>query len=211
MRLFPLKWMTRLPLSFFLLICVSGAASASTVLGSQILKVAGATTMGVVYAANPMKADRVFTEIGQGEDVYIGRLGAQWDVQEDILDVYDFTTNVYLQFDIARWQSVHTMEYEGAITSVAFTPVFRFLRNTKNAMIYMDTSIGIGLISKTTINDSNFGANLQFFDSLGFGVFFGEKRQWGVGYKFNHISNNGTANPNNGIDFHMMSLSYQYQ
>ena len=163
-----------------------------------------------MYITNPLHADRMFFDSGGGESVYFIRAGAQWDWEKDILEFAGFKLGAYLQADYAKWQSTKEASQEGANNSIGFTPVFRFTRFTDLATIYFDTSIGFAWISTTEINDSEFGSNFQFTDSLSIGALFGARRQWGVGYKFNHMSNNSIKLPNNGINFHLISISYEY-
>ncbi|WP_455197971.1 acyloxyacyl hydrolase [Kaarinaea lacus] len=202
----------RRTLLFIFLFLVCGHAKATTVPGSVGLKVAGFTSFALIFLTNPMKADRAFTEIGNGEGVDIFRAGAQWDGEQNMMELLGFDLGLYIQFDYAKWQSTSISSYDGgANSSMGLTPVFRFTRSLGNTTIYLDTSMGIALVANTHINDSQFGGHLQFFDSLGAGVFFGDRRQWGIGYKFNHMSNNGTAEENNGIDFNLVTISYQYK
>jgi lipid A 3-O-deacylase len=177
---------------------------------SNAWKVAIASSLSLMYITNPLHADRMIFESGGGESVYIVRAGAQWDWEEDILEFLGFKLGAYLQADYAKWQSTKDAGQEGANNSIGFTPVFRFTRHTDLATIYLDTSIGFAWISATQINDNGFGSNFQFTDSLSVGALFGARRQWGVGYKFNHMSNNSIKLPNNGINFHLISLSYEY-
>ena len=177
---------------------------------SNAWKVAIASSLSLLYITNGLHADRMILESGGGESVYILRAGAQWDWEEDILEFLGFTLDAYLQFDYAKWQSTRDSTQEGANNSIGFTPVFRFKRHTDLATIYLDTSIGMALVATTHINDSSFGSNFQFTDSLSIGALFGARRQWGVGYKYNHMSNNSIKLPNNGINFHLLSISYEY-
>ncbi len=177
---------------------------------SNAWKVAIASSLSLIYITNGLKADRMIFEAGGGEGVNIVRAGAQWDWEEDILEFLGFSLDAYLQFDYAKWQSTSDSSQVGANNSIGFTPVFRFKRRTDWATIYLDTSIGVALVSSTQINDSGFGSNFQFTDSLSVGAFFGARRQWGVGYKYNHMSNNSIKLPNNGINFHLVSVSYEY-
>ncbi len=177
---------------------------------SNAWKVAIASSLSLIYITNGLKADRMIFEAGGGEGVNIVRAGAQWDWEEDILEFLGFSLDAYLQFDYAKWQSTSDSSQVGANNSIGFTPVFRFKRRTDWATVYLDTSIGVALVSSTQINDSGFGSNFQFTDSLSVGAFFGARRQWGVGYKYNHMSNNSIKLPNNGINFHLVSVSYEY-
>ena len=190
---------------------VSGQSQAgATKYESNSWKVAIASSLSLIYITNGLKADRMIFETGGGEGVNIVRAGAQWDWEEDILEFLGFSLDAYLQFDYAKWQSTKDSSQVGANNSIGFTPVFRFIRRTDWATIYLDTSIGVALVSSTQINDNGFGSNFQFTDSLSVGAFFGNRRQWGVGYKYNHMSNNSIKLPNNGINFHLLSISYEY-
>ena len=198
-------------LILLLLLFVSGQSQAgATRYESNAWKVAIASSLSLLYITNPLHADRMFIDSGGGESVYILRAGAQWDWEEDILEFLGFKLGAYLQADYAKWQSTKDASQEGANNSIGFTPVFRFTRHMDLATIYLDTSIGMALVATTQINDSGFGSNFQFTDSLSVGALFGARRQWGVGYKFNHMSNNSIKLPNNGINFHLLSISYEY-
>lgn len=43
---------------------------------------------------------------------------------------------------------------------------------------------------------------------LGGGINFGDRREYGVGVRVQHISNGGIKEPNNGITFGEIRLSY---
>ena len=199
----------RIFFAIFIMIFAGQSAAASKAEGDA-WKVALGSSLALVYITNALKSDRMIFESGGGESVNFLRAGAQWDYEKDILKFLGFTLDTYFQFDFAKWQSTRDSSQNGAINSIGFTPVFRFIRYTNWATVYFDTSIGFALISNSHINDTQFGSNFQFSDSLGVGAMFGERRQWGIGYKFNHMSNDGIKVPNNGINFHLISLSYQY-
>ena len=210
MRFSSLGHISRFFFILVLLVVSSGQVSAASKAESNAWKAAIASSLSLIYITNPAKADRMIFEMGGGESVNIVRAGAQWDWEKDVLSFLGFDLGAYLQLDYAKWQSTKDSSQEGANNSLGFTPVFRFTRNTGPATLYLDTSIGIAFISSNQINDSGFGSSFQFTDSLSAGALFGNRRQWGVGYKFNHMSNNAIALPNNGINFHLVSISYQY-
>ena len=177
---------------------------------STAFKVAIATSLSLMYITNFLHADRMIFEAGGGESVSIIRAGAQWDREKNILEFLDFKLGVYLQVDYAKWQSTSGINQARSNNSLGITPVFRFTCHPGGLTVYLDTSIGVTWISNTQINGHEFGSNFQFMDSLGIGALFGSRRQWGVGYKFNHMSNNAIELPNNGINLHLISISYKY-
>ena len=189
---------------------MAGQTRADPVAETLAWRAAVASTISLFYVTNPIKADRMVFSGGGGENVNVARLGAQWDWHQDLLDLFGYRLGSYVQFDLSRWQSTKDSTQVGANNTVGLTPVFRFTRRFGSVTSYVDTGVGVYLFSSNRINDTQFGGNFQFGDMLGAGVFFGPRRQWGLGYKFQHHSNNGIKLPNQGINFHFLTLTYQY-
>ena len=55
-----------------------------------------------------------------------------------------------------------------------------------------------------------FGSSFQFGDHIGGGIRFGDKGQYDVGYKYQHLSNAGIKQPNQGINYHILRLQYRF-
>ena len=54
------------------------------------------------------------------------------------------------------------------------------------------------------------GGKFRFGDLIGFGGLLGAKDRFEVGYGFQHLSNAGISDPNDGINFHQIRLGYNY-
>ena len=173
-------------------------------------KLAVGTTIALVYATNPVKANRMCVEIGGSSHISLARIGAQWDWHDNLLQWRGFRLGTYWQLDYAKWQSTRISSSAGANNTLGLTPVFRFTGRLGAVKSYVETAIGVHLFSHSTLDGVDYGSNFQFGDHLGFGVFFGQRQQWSLGYKFLHHSNNSLGTPHNGIDFHLLSLSYAY-
>ena len=195
---------------FWLSMSQAQAAITETKTESLTAGLAAVSTIAVVFATNPMEADRMVFEAGRADHVYVLRGGAQWDWKHDLLTLGGFRLDSYLQFDYSKWQSTLDSSQKGNNNAIGLTPFFRFSRVIGSVPVYIETGIGAYLISSTTINDRRFSTNFQFGDSLGMGVFLGERRQWTLGYKFQHHSNNGIKLPNNGLNIHFFAISYAY-
>jgi len=189
---------------------IVGQARADQLVETWAWRAAVASTISLFYVTNPIKADRMVFSAGGGEDVSVARIGAQWDWHHNLLDLFGYQLGSYVQLDLSRWQSTLDSTQAGANNTVGVTPVFRFTRRFENVTSYVDTGVGAYLFSSDRVNNTQFGGNFQFGDMLGTGVFFGGRRQWGVGYKYQHHSNNGIELPNQGINFHFLTLTYQY-
>jgi hypothetical protein len=169
-----------------------------------------ASTISLFYATNPLKADRMDFSGGGGEDVDVARIGVQWDWHHGLLDLAGYQLGSYVQLDLSRWQSTLDSTQVGANNTLGVTPVFRFTRDFGGVASYIDTGVGFYVFSSSKVNETRFGTNFQFGDMLGTGLFFGARRQWGLGYKYQHHSNNGIELPNQGINFHFVQLTYKY-
>lgn len=210
-------WQRRLRLMLVMMLCGSAGILWTHRLQAQTAEditwrvaVVSATTLFML--TNPLHADRMTLEGGTAEDVDVARIGFQWDMEDNVMQVLGFDLDIYIQADYSKWQSRNTSSQEGANNTLGVTPVFRFTREMDSFTPYIDTAIGFYLFSQSKINDdTNLGSNFQFGDMLSFGALFGERRQWGLSYKFQHFSNNSLKIPNNGINLHFLTLTYEYQ
>lgn len=97
------------------------------------------------------------------------------------------------------------------IWDIGITPVFRIQPNGGQSGLYLEGAVGAHLLSATRINNQrHFGSSLNFGDHVGFGVTFGGKGEYDLGYRFQHLSNAGIKKPNDGIEFHLLRFTYRY-
>jgi lipid A 3-O-deacylase len=111
----------------------------------------------------------------------------------------------------AAW--FHNSEGEDPRDLGAFgaTPVFRCGKTEGALRPYFEAGVGIRFLTGTELNDSyHISTSFQFADMVGAGVAFGEKGQYQVGYRFQHISNASIKRPNPGIDFHQIYFGYMF-
>jgi hypothetical protein len=167
-------------------------------------------TIGLVYATNPAHADRLGFELATADDVEAVTAFMRWDWHEDMLRVGAFRLDSYLQFELSRWQSTLDSSQRGSNNAIGLVPMFRFIGDWEGVAPYFDIGIGSYLVSTSHINDRNLGTNFQFGDQIGLGVLFGEDQRWEAGYKFQHHSNGSIQLPNDGINFHMLNVSWRY-
>ena len=197
-------------LLFLLLLLLVTRASANQPVESFLWKASAAATAVLIATTNPAKADRMSAEIGGGEHVYVVRVGAEWDWNDDLMQVFGWKLNTYWQLDFSKWQSTRDASQDGANVTVGFTPMFRFTGKKGYFQPYLDVGVGVYLFTVSRLEDHEFGSNFQFSDLFGVGAHFGKRNQWGLGYKFQHYSNGSVRVPNHGINFNFLTLSYKY-
>ena len=74
---------------------------------------------------------------------------------------------------------------------------------------YVEAAIGLHLIEPVRMDDTRaFTTAFQFGDHVGFGARFGERGQYDLGVRFQHLSNGGLKEPNNGINFAQVRFQY---
>jgi hypothetical protein len=96
---------------------------------------------------------------------------------------------------------------------LSLTPVFRMQRDTalsSGVSPYAEAGIGAHLLSHTSLADKNYSTAFQFGSLVGLGIGFGRHGQYELGYRYQHISNAGIKDPNEGLNLHMVRLGYSF-
>ena len=65
------------------------------------------------------------------------------------------------------------------------------------------------ILTSTSIGNRNLGTSYLFGSDVGVGYRF-DRKGFEIGYRFQHISNAGIKEPNDGINFHQLRLQYHY-
>jgi lipid A 3-O-deacylase len=87
----------------------------------------------------------------------------------------------------------------------------RFIKNSGAIRPFVEAGVGIRLLSHTRISDRfTVSSAFQFADMVGVGAQFGERQQYQVGFRFQHVSNGGIKEPNPGINFEQLYLQYNF-
>jgi|AntRauTorckE6833_2_1112554.scaffolds.fasta_scaffold03012_8 hypothetical protein len=193
-----------------LLLAASSTATADVVQGSQYWRSAVAITLLTTLATNPMGADRVLVESGQGEEVAAHRVAWRWH-WKDLHEGDWLHIQLHGQLALEYWQGQRQAGVLDRNNLLVLTPVFR-LKPALDWLPYLETSIGATFMSASRFPASNheFGQNFQFEDTLALGWQWGERKQWDLALHYRHYSNNGMSEQNNGIDFNALSISYLY-
>ncbi|NOX76214.1 MAG: acyloxyacyl hydrolase [Gammaproteobacteria bacterium] len=193
------------------LLLTGGVVQAAQPIESFVWKAAVATTAVLIATTNPLEADGMLAEVGGGDHINVVRIGARWDWKEDLLDVFGWKVDTYWQLEFSKWQSTRDASQDGSSVTAGLIPVFRFVGKQNRFRPYIDVGVGVNVFSVSRLEDHQFGSNFQFSDVFGFGVHFGNRNQWELGYKFQHYSNGSVRVPNKGINFSFLTLSYMYK
>jgi lipid A 3-O-deacylase len=119
----------------------------------------------------------------------------------------------YWDTELAYLKADHISGQNSEIFDLGLTPVFRMQRDaslSSGVSPYAEAGIGPHLLSETSLGFKQYSTAFQFGSLVGFGLGFGDKGQYELSYRFQHISNADMKTPNNGINLHILRLGYSF-
>lgn len=167
----------------------------------------------LLLSGNVQAVDGVFAEYGNGNAAEMARAGAIWNWDKQWFTEKDWLTTGFWEASLGSWRGHTESMANHTITDIGITPVFRWQQKNPGRLApYAEAAIGLHLISPTSINNRRrFSTALQFGNHVGAGVRFGEHQQFELGYRFQHLSNGSIKEPNQGINFNQVHLTYHFR
>lgn len=148
--------------------------------------------------------DGMSAEAGSGKGVDVWRVGAQWNWQKKWFTGGAWHVGGYWDLQLGQWRGA------SHITDIGLTPTFR-LEQSSGYGPYLEGAIGFHYLSGKNITAAKqFSTNFQFGDHVGAGVRFGDKGQYDLGLRLQHLSNGGISHPNPGINFALLRFQYHW-
>jgi lipid A 3-O-deacylase len=166
--------------------------------------------MVLAFAAVPAAAvDGYAIEVGTGDSTEMARVALQWDMKQRWFQTGDWHLGSYWNVGLGYWQRDGAPGQNKDLAEIAVTPVLRFQQNRLRGL-YLEGGLGAHLLTRTQIGDKRLGTLFQFGSSVGVGLRFGDKGQYELGYQYQHLSNAGIKQPNDGINFNQIRFRYHY-
>ena len=178
-----------------------------SILGISLLAMSAA-----VCAADGISFEVGRTASSQDADVNLYRIGMQWDWKKQWLNTGNWSLGGYWDLGLGYWDNRSIDKTNNSIAEIALTPVFRWQQNSPRGFSpYVEAAIGFHLLSHTSVSQQRrFGTAFQFGDHVGAGFRLGDKGQYDIGYRYQHLSNASIKQPNHGINFHQLRLQYHF-
>jgi len=180
-------------------------------------RIAGAAFAAALFAAGPAAAvDGVSVEYGKSDstnsDVQLYRVGVQWDWNKRWLDGGNWHFGGFWDVSLGYWDNSSIGKTNSSLTEIGLTPTFRFQQNNPGEYApYLEGAVGFHFLSHTSVSTQRmFGSSFQFGDHVGFGVRFGPKGAYDIGYRYQHLSNAGIKEPNQGINYNQIRFQYHF-
>lgn len=156
-------------------------------------------------------ADSASIEFGTGDKTKMVRVGAQWKWDSTWWRSNGTHIGGYWDATLAQWRGDRFRNIPGNrqnITAVGITPVFRF-QNDSMKGFYAEAGIGAYLLSELyDNNDQRLSTAFEFGDHLGIGYVFANNAD--ISLKYEHFSNGSIKQPNDGVDFALVRLSFPF-
>ncbi|MEW5944333.1 MAG: acyloxyacyl hydrolase [Pseudomonadota bacterium] len=151
-------------------------------------------------------------QLGNGDGTDMVRAGLQWDWRKTWFDTSPWRLGGYWDISLGAWHAHNGAGDTGDIVDLGVTPVFRLRQNVKTGFApYFEFAIGFHVLSHTRLDaQRQFGSSFQFGDHLGVGACFGPKQQYDLAYLYQHLSNGGIKEPNDGINFSQLRFAYHF-
>ena len=140
------------------------------------------------------------------------RVGAQWDWNKKLIEAGNWHLGGYWEANLGYWDNRSNGRTADELFDIGFTPVFRLQQNSITGLSpYAELGVGIHFLSRTSVSTQRqFGSSFQFGDHIGAGLRFGDRGRYDIGYRYQHLSNLGIKQPNQGINFHQLRLQYHF-
>jgi lipid A 3-O-deacylase len=171
-----------------------------------------------LLSASPaaLAIDGVSLEYGNSDStnssVNLYRVGVQWDWNKKLFEAGNWHLGGYWDLNLGYWDNRSPARTNSSLADIGFTPVFRFQQNSITGLSpYAELAVGVHFLSRTSVSTQReFGSSFQFGDHIGAGVRFGDKGQYDIGYRYQHLSNAGIKEPNQGINFNQVRFQYHF-
>ena len=152
------------------------------------------------------------TSDSSNASVDMGRIGIQWNWSKSWAISQNWQIGGFWDLSFGYWSNSSPQKTTNGISEIAFTPTFRLQQTNMGPFSpYLEGAIGFHLLSDTSVSqERRFSTQFQFGDHIGVGIRFGQKHAMDLGYRYQHLSNAGIKEPNQGINFHQLRFQYHF-
>ncbi len=168
------------------------------------------TTLLLLSAAPAWALSGTAIEMGYADHAHILRASTLWNLDQRWLSGAGWHLAPQIYAGVGVWQG--TGAHKNTAAEVFVTPSVRYRPNASSGQQpYVEAGLGAHLISESQLDDQrDLGANLLLSEHLGMGMVFGDRSQYDLSYRFQHMDNAGQKSANPGLNAHQVRLLYNY-
>ena len=168
----------------------------------------GVLLWGIAQCA--LAVDSVFATIGGDRNivVYGAGLGSGpwWTTELDT----DKLLSLSGIASVDVWDAPHAA-INRTLVAIGAYPVLRLDLGTVAGVVpYIELSVGFNVLSHTWIDDRRLSTAFQFGEFVGVGAAFGDKREFDLALRYQHISNADIKRPNDGLSYASLVFLYRF-
>ena len=154
------------------------------------------------------RADAATVQVGSGDEVHVTGFGWELPVAGGCLASDRWHAGLLFRLD--GWKG-HRLEGRN-VFAASVTPVVRYELGRPFGMpIYGELGIGANLVSRTRIDyQRQFSTAFQFGELAGLSTRYGDRGQYVIGARIQHVSNGGIKRPNDGLTYGMLFFNYHF-
>jgi hypothetical protein len=167
----------------------------------------------ILLAGAPGRAiavDGVYAHFGGGQSVGVYGVGLSWAPWTTLPLANDMSLSLRGVAGVAVWDARDGVPNQSLI-DISVYPVLRLDAPPFGPVVpYVEGSVGVNLLTHTWIGDRQMSTAFQFGEFAGVGIAFGDKRQFDVGVRYQHVSNADIKKPNPGLTFGSIVFQYRF-
>jgi lipid A 3-O-deacylase len=173
-------------------------------------KIIAPSLLVALFHLPALAVDSASAEFATGNRTQILRFGAQWKWERKWWQSNGSHVGGYWDLTLAQWRGDrfrNTGDTQN-ISDIGITPVLRLQSDSMKGW-YGEAGIGAHYLSELYDNNQRrLSTRFQFGDHLGVGYVF--QNNLDLGLKFQHFSNGGIKQPNSGVNFGIVRLTYPF-
>ena len=160
-------------------------------------------------AERAMAVDAAYVTVGGDRNIAVYGVELSWAPWWTLPMDADRILSLSGTAGVAFWDAPRS-DANRSLIAVGAYPVLRLASTSVAGVVpYFEASIGVNVLSSTQIQDRRLSTAFQFGEYVGTGVVLGDRRQFDIGVRYQHISNADIKQPNDGLSY--ASLVFQYR
>ena len=161
-------------------------------------------------AQSALAVDTVFASIGGDRHIAIFDVGIGWEPWWSMPLENDRQLSLRGIGSISYWVAPDYHDHH-SLFALGLYPVLRLdMAPLAGVVPYVEAAIGFNLLSHTWIENRRLSTAFQFGEFVGVGLSFGDKRQFDLGARYQHISNADIKRPNDGLTYPSIVFQYRF-
>ena len=177
--------------------------------GSPLLRSLCAVTLSGL-AGHALAVDAVYGTVGGDRNIGVFGVGLSWAPWQTWPMDSDRTLSLRGTAGVSFWNAPKSAQ-DHSLFALGAYPVLRLdTTSAANVIPYVEASIGANVLSHTRIQDRRLSTAFQFGEYIGVGAVWGDKRQFDIGARYQHISNADIKKPNDGLSYASIVLQYRF-